>query len=522
MKKQILLAAALCGMTISMNAQIEPNKPDAKLGYQTKIALPDGDYKFLMDFATTVGYGEKISPSTKGLYGVALNMEGTRENPFFSGDCTSNNQGKGIKLLRFKDVDALVDSLTAKDEPAWSAKHNFHKSADVLLDVPGTNGEDQAWTLWGGMAKRRVMSFCVKLQDAFATLKSDLSFDILTMHPGTTGKTATYKMLVVLESRTYPYLTADGTDDEILMLDTITKANCKDIKFDKTTYVVDDIYTTSATDESGNFDINRVTINVAEAAGIDILKIANKKVSVVLYATTSGTDIQPGVFEPMIGIDNITGVYEDAGWVAPEGAIDGARLTQNVDVTKDEESPIVFNIHGKSGKTVTIQTGGDTSMKGNKSYYFKSTGCVKAKDAEGNYTIEVPYSWSQTEGDGNILKITDASYVNEELQVTMYANISSKKGSYELEISNGARFWLTFTLSTDATAVNAAKENNINVYTEGKRIVVKNATDNVIISNSVGQIVANMTAEEAEAGVTVSENVYIVKTGKTVKKVMVK
>lgn len=68
---------------------------------------------------------------------------------------------------------------------------------------------------------------------------------------------------------------------------------------------------------------------------------------------------------------------------------------------------------------------------------------MKAKDENGEYTIDVPYSYSFKEGDGNILKITDANYVNAELQVTLFAKVTTKKSSYQLETIMDVVFILT-------------------------------------------------------------------------------
>ena len=446
MKKQILLAVALCGMMFTANAQIEPNKADEAFGYQTKIPLDNGDYQFLMHFNTTKNYHEKIKANPKGIYSASVGLDKTTLDPFFSNDCKSQNQGQQIQVVRFRDVTDLMDSLSVADPTEGK-----NKAASVLLDVPGTDAKDQVYAYWGGMGgKNKVISFGIKLQDAFQTIKSDLSFDIVTLHPGTTGKAAAYKMLLVLDNITYPYITKDAADNEIMMLDTITSSSNKNSIFNKETYIATNVYTTSST----TGEINRQTINVTELLGISQSKIMNKKVSVILYAPAT-TDASSDVFEPIIGIDNITGVYEATSWVSPDGAIENATLKQDVDVKKDEESPIVFNIQGKQGTSITIQTGGDTEMKNKTDYYFKEAGengSVKAKDENGEYTIDVPYSYSFKEGDGNILKITDANYVNAELQVTLFAKVTTKKSSYQLEINNGCRFYLDFNVNVTAPA----------------------------------------------------------------------
>ena len=213
-------------------------------------------------------------------------------------------------------------------------------------------------------------------------------------------------------------------------------------------------------------------------------------------------------------------------WILPEGATEGATISQNAEVKQSEESSIIIALQGQYGEKITIQTGDDASMKANEGYYFKNSGCVKAKDGEGNYTVDVPYTYNYSAENGNVLEITDENYVNAELQVTLYTNLpEAGTSNYQLVVNNGCSFFMNFAVTVTAKTpdnINTVDTNKALVYATEGTIVVENAIENVIITNIMGQTIATVSAEEAANGISVAANIYLVKTGNTVSKVLVK
>ena len=70
-----------------------------------------------------------------------------------------------------------------------------------------------------------------------------------------------------------------------------------------------------------------------------------------------------------------------------------------------------------------------------------------------------------------------------------------------------------------ATAIDESVADAVNIYAYGNTIVVENATDEIFVYNAMGALVVRSTATEIIVNAT---GVYIVKTGNTVKRVMVK
>ena len=69
-----------------------------------------------------------------------------------------------------------------------------------------------------------------------------------------------------------------------------------------------------------------------------------------------------------------------------------------------------------------------------------------------------------------------------------------------------------------ATAIDESEASAVNIYAYGNTIVVENATDEIFVYNAMGALVARTTETEITVGNT---GVYIVKTGNTIKRVMV-
>ena len=72
-----------------------------------------------------------------------------------------------------------------------------------------------------------------------------------------------------------------------------------------------------------------------------------------------------------------------------------------------------------------------------------------------------------------------------------------------------------------ATAVSESAANAINIYAAGNTIVVENATDEIFVYNAMGTLVARAKTTDTTTITVNDQGVYIVKTGSTVKRVMV-
>ncbi len=534
MKKQVLLLAAFCGVScVSLNAQMQYNKADATIGFTGQEALENGNFRMTHKFNLSEDWKaakrpvtEKLSSSNgKGSYGIAITTEGVANNVAqWINNGKTQNTGSNMAAIWVPSAAALKDSLSKDADPL---KHEYWKQANCLWDVPGTNGADQAFTVWPGMAKRSIIGFQVKAQDLMAGLVKDIEFEMLTLDPGNTGATSTYKMIVDLSKQpAFPWFNSSysKTGDDVALLDSICEANIAAVNAElgSKMYVKDNVYTSTL-----EGDLNRIKVNIAEAVGLTMADLRGKKVMVTLYTTTSETAVQPGMYEPIVGIDNVTAEYATASWVAPVVENNG-RITMDATAYYDVETPITLNLQGKNRfASLTIKSDGDN--KANPSFYFKSEGCVMAKDAEGNYTVPVAYTYTPVEGESamsiEIPADANGNAVDDDVQVTLFTKFSKGNRTYSLEVSNGARFWLDLTVKGEEkpTSIENTEANAYQVSTSESQIFVTNALATVALYDAAsGQLIRSVAPEVAAQGVYVGTGIYLVKVGDEVEKVIVK
>jgi hypothetical protein len=171
--------------------------------------------------------------------------------------------------------------------------------------------------------------------------------------------------------------------------------------------------------------------------------------------------------------------------------------------------------------------GGGTNPK----FTFAATGAVKAKAADGTYSVDVPYTFVPTDGTTKFLLTIPApavgTIVNDTLELALTVkNIADGAISAErLEITNGVRFY--YNVSAKGTTITGVPANPnpvapVSIYSEAKSIVALNTTENVIVTNIDGRIIRNVNPSQAAKGIRVETGAYIVKTGNTIQKVLVK
>ena len=206
MKKQVLLTAALCSFTLgTVNAQLQTNRSESVVGFNGAEALENGNKRLILTFNTTKGYTDgsegsnKINcNSLKGLAGAALTTEGLTNNvaAYLDNYHWMKGTNQGAKFKRYKDVASLIAAHTV-GETLVSTDHRYWKCGNILMDIPETNGKDQAWAVWPGINKRTVMMISFNGSDGIANLCKDIELDLMTLDKGTTGKTSSYKMIVI-------------------------------------------------------------------------------------------------------------------------------------------------------------------------------------------------------------------------------------------------------------------------------------------------------------------------------------
>lgn len=538
MKKLVLFV--LMGLSTTAFAQLQSNKNAAKLGYQGALDLGNGDKKFSLNFNSskaTLAYGG-IANDGKGLLSIVLSTEAPVGKVSPINNKKADNWGSNCNVYKFNNLDSLLNFSIDKTQPVYSKLHQYWKPTNCIIDFKGDTLE-QALIAYPGMYKKVNLGFQVSVDGG--GLKSDISCELFTYDRGNTTKAATYKMIVSVGKEikfgSNPLSTVGS-------IDTLTSANVAAYRTAAGTedlYVIDNAYTTTL--DTTNV---KVVINIAQSIGKSPGYFNGKKVYVTFYTLGTGTNIEPGIYEPIIGIDNIEGTYAAAAWAQPAG------VAGNSIVDHNDGNP-VLDTNGNSdfsaGTPVEVQGGIDTPIKiyltslnrasvlditeandggaHNPKFSFAATGAIKAKDAEGNYTIDVPYTYTPSDGTTKMdLKIgspADYGIVNDTIEVTILANVPTGMTSTErLEITNGVRFW--YDIAATGIAPSSAPSigaNAVRVAAHNRNIYAYNAVENVVITNIAGQTIKSASPQVAKLGISMQQGTYIVKTGATVQKVIV-
>ncbi|MDD3322524.1 MAG: hypothetical protein PHS59_13885 [Paludibacter sp.] len=538
MKK--LLLFGLMALSVTAFAQLRKDRTNTQIGGDGAIDNGDGSFKMAFNFTSDLDYGKSGSDNNfKAFQSIAISSEAPVGMADVIKGKKTNKIGSGANFHRIKDIPELLSFATADTLPIWSPVQEYWKEGNFIVDLDAA-ATDQVWINYPGMYKRSIFALRANLTN-IGVIGSDLSFELLTYDTGNSGKTAQYKMIVELGGKINNGFGNNGFKT-VADLDTITAANVSSyystVGTDKL-YVVDSIYATT-TDSTRA----RVKINVAQAIGMTTEEINGNYVAVMLYTSGTGTNIAPGIFEPVLGVDNIEVSYIPASWVVPANATSNAYINHNngapvvttsddfsggnkVEVTSDTESPIKILLTSINRTSDIVLTEDNTDKYHNAKFAFPTTGAVKSKDASGQFTVDVPYTLVESDGT-TVYKLTipmaeGAAYSNDTLEVTLNATIGlDVTSSTRLEITNGTRIWYNIgAIGVTPSAAPVIGQNALRVTAFNSSIYAYNAEEDVYVTNLAGQTVKIVSPELAKKGIQVSQGAYVVKTGKLVQKVVV-
>lgn len=516
MKLNLLCASLLLAGASQLQAQIEFNKNYPNLGFTGAELLESGDYRFLMNFNYNLDGAKafgNVGTNGKGIFGRVFNDQNKKVD--FYKNRKTENWGANSNVFYAPDINYVLENSVAEEKQVWLADHEYWKQGHLFLDL--AEG-DQVFAVYPGIYKKVNLGFQVKTEGA--GMVSDISFDILTLNTGNAGN-VTYKLIVCLGAD-YP---ASTNEASATILEELTNANAS--TFRNNLWVVDDIFTTDASQVGPT---SRKTINLAEALGIDQALLNGQKIYVQLYTSGTATAIKPGVFDPVIGLDNIQGIYRTTNWELPTGAVANADLQHNegdaVEVPVNVETPIKIRLKD-TGRTSKIEVKGST-LTNNPFFYFAAEGAVKALDNDGHYTIDVPYTYTAPTADApfvlTIAAPQNGALVNDdfELHLTTKVRTVGSRPSEKLEITNGVRFWYTVNaLGVEATSIESNELKAANISVQNGVVFVKNNSEAVSVANLNGVTLMNISASEAEAGFELHKGIYLVITGNKSTKISV-
>mgnify|MGYP000354483853 FL=1 len=236
------------------------------------------------------------------------------------------------------------------------------------------------------------------------------------------------------------------------------------------------------------------------------------------------------MYEPLLGVDNLSAEYSEVKWIEPAVAAD-VKDTLNVDcVSGGVENEIKFVLKTQNRLAdLTIVPDGDNKMLTS----FKMTPkdercCIMAyNEATQKYDIPVDYTFTPATGstpyEVKIPASADGTSVNDNIEVTVLATSRrAATASYRLEINNGVRIWKDIIATfAEAVSVQSMQENTVAISVDDNKIVVKNATDNITVTDISGRVLKTVNAMEAAQGITMSQGLYIVKANDLTQKVMI-
>ena len=534
--KKILLSALLSAFVLgNVFAQFSLNT-NTNIGQVYKNVIATDKDTFLVNFNTAIVNSTWINstatPSVltitykkcqtqKGLQVLAYpDATTTTAYGFGSSDC--NNYGAQRNPIHVASLDSLKSimnhSVLAASLGALGSGGNANDSlsrpAACLFDKTAT---DQAFGMYPGKCKR--IEYAFQLDFTGRQVTDDITFDIDTYNAGTTGKTASYELAVY-----------NGT--------TITDANLIGSK-------VAGIYVTGS---------GLKTINLASAIGKSPSEFNNKKICIFLrtLGTSNASGVVDGIrnevdpttkvplqIDPTIIIDNLNATFQNPYWTVPAGANPSAYInfnngspavTNSADLTYGTAVPVIvavdnqikFNLKGVNRyTTVTI------AENTHNSFFSVPANGINANDGNGNYNVPVAFTTTQNTTTLNYTYTIAAPTtppVSDDIQITLIVNkptVGNVINRYE--INNGTRFWYNFSATASiATEVQSATEHDLVIFSANKTIVASNATADVAIFNIAGQKVKVVSALDAAKGIFVKAGLYIVKTGSTVQKVLVR
>lgn len=197
--------------------------------------------------------------------------------------------GDPVYFASISDLKTYLGSTTLKYTEAGKEGPQNDLDSAVTSVIKRSDG-DAAWCIYPGKYKKTDTRVYYNLGGSIVT--SDLSFDVLTLDPGTSGKTVSVKLIVSVANKAEGSPSVDNTTGfgkAADKTDSATVAYPGSARFEKL------IYTSGAPGK---------TINICKEFGLSIDTLNFKKVIVTLITESSSLIPESGVYDPVIGFDN--------------------------------------------------------------------------------------------------------------------------------------------------------------------------------------------------------------------------
>lgn len=501
MKKQIIVGVALAALSLPVNAQFEIDN-NAQLGTTVEV-LSESQRRFTAHFNTNAALWESVQ--VKGLFARIYTPAGETV-------AISKEHGKS------ENLNGSGDPLHLSDVAGVQAKYGTSEPVVGLFNVNGEAG-DQAFGAYAGTYKKVELALTFALRGC--NLQSDISFDVSTLDAGNTGRTATYKLLVGID-----YRNNLGANDAA----SLEKATSADNT--ENWFVIENFYTTGSKGDRKSFKL-------AELIKGAYTQFNSKTIYLFLYTEGTDSDVAEGNYEPIIGLDNLTFTYDAPLWIEPAIQEKDQNVGYNDSVTikaeKGKITPLTFRIKDqKRGGTLVVRCNSAKNPAKSNKFYFPERGAVKANDGAGNYTMEVPYTYTPCETNGSMVLLTIAApesgqVVEDDLEITFSVDLTASTvrvgRSYKdkMEIDNGIRYFQDVFIEAveETVGIEKAQADRPVVYVMDGCIRVKNSAGSVEVYSLSGSLIKTVSAEMATQGIPVVPGIYLVSVQGITQKVMV-
>jgi len=195
--------------------------------------------------------------------------------------------GDPVHFASVADLKSFLGNTTLKYQENSIAQNDLDSAVTCVIDVAEGNA---ALAVYPGMYKKTDTRVFYNLGGSIAT--SDLSFDVMTIDPGNSGKTVNVKLVVSIANKLESNPSVDnntGVGKGADKTDSTTVAYPGSARFEKV------IYTSGSAAKH---------INICEEFGLSKDTLNYKKVIIALITEASDLTPEPGKYDPVIGYDN--------------------------------------------------------------------------------------------------------------------------------------------------------------------------------------------------------------------------
>ncbi len=254
--------------------------------------------------------------------------------------------GDPVHFASVADLRSFLGNTSLKYQENSIAQNDLDSAVTCVIDVAAG---DAALAVYPGMYKKTDTRVYYNLGGSIAT--SDLSFDVMTVDPGNSGKTVNVKLIVSIANKLESNPSVDnntGIGKGADKTDSTATAYPGSARFEKV------IYTSGAAVKH---------VNICQEFGLNIDTLDYKKVIIALITESSDLTPEPGKYDPVIGYDNFKLKFWHDTPSLPVTSLDKVSQTAvnvigktgSIELSDSASGAVIYSISGQ--KVATIRSG---------------------------------------------------------------------------------------------------------------------------------------------------------------------